>query len=282
MMMKKTTMHLTLMTIAVSLSMLIYAQEIMLWPDLNVSAPLSAEKIRMAPSGDHVISNIHFPSIKPYLPAAAKATGAAVIIAPGGGHRELWIDHEGYNVAAWLADQGIAAFVLKYRLARDSASTYSVDGEEVSDMLQAIRLVRSRCAEWHILSDRIGVMGFSAGGEVAGLASIRFSLDKSGVMVSDKPDFQALIYPGGVDRLDAIDGAPPNFLLGGYADRDDISRGIAELYLKCKSKKIPAELHIYAKAGHGFGVKSSTSGSVKTWQYRFYDWMADLGFLNKI
>src|SRR5262245_29797972 len=78
--------------------------------------PSGKEIIRITPQGDHVIRNIHQPSITPYIPSREKATGAAVIIAPGGGHRELWIDHEGYRVAAWLRDKGIAAFVLKYRL----------------------------------------------------------------------------------------------------------------------------------------------------------------------
>src|SRR5579859_1816822 len=94
-------------------------KEILLWPD---GAPGSEgktdpEKVRVTPAGDHVVSSVHRPSITPFLPAADKATGAAVIVIPGGGHRELWMDHEGYNVARWLSEHGIAAFVLKYRLA---------------------------------------------------------------------------------------------------------------------------------------------------------------------
>jgi len=101
-------------------------KEILLWPN---GAPGSEgktgkEKIRIAETGDHVVSNIHFPSLTIYLPDKNAATGFAVIIAPGGGHRELWIDHEGYNVAEYLQRKGIAAFVLKYRLAKDSGSVY--------------------------------------------------------------------------------------------------------------------------------------------------------------
>ncbi|MEO5582616.1 MAG: alpha/beta hydrolase, partial [Saprospiraceae bacterium] len=255
-------------------------QEIPLWKDLHPIAKNVKEKIRIAPSGDHVISNIHFPSIKPYLPDPSKATRAAVIIIPGGGHRELWIDHEGYNIASWLKEKGVAAFVLKYRLAKDSLSSYTIDGEELSDVQQAIRMVRSHSKEWGIKSDKIGVMGFSAGGEIAGLASMRFNQNKTQTE-NIRPDFQALIYPGGIARLDTVHNAPPLFLCGGNKDRDDIAKGLAELYLKYRTKGIPAELHIYSQAGHGFGLRTSTTGAVKTWLDRFLDWMQDSGIVSK-
>jgi acetyl esterase/lipase len=112
-----------------------------------------------------------------------------VIIAPGGGHRELWIDHEGYNPAKWLAEKGIAAFVLKYRLARDTNSTYTIDKDALADIQRAIRLVRSRAKEWNIDTARIGVMGFSAGGEVAALAAMRF--DHGNENANDEIDRQS-------------------------------------------------------------------------------------------
>ena len=101
--------------------------EILLWPNgaPGSEGKTSKEKIRIAETGDHVVSNIHFPSLTIYLPDKNAATGVAVIIAPGGGHRELWIDHEGYNIAEYLQRKGIAAFVLKYRLAKDSGSVYT-------------------------------------------------------------------------------------------------------------------------------------------------------------
>src|SRR6202000_2758890 len=125
-------------------------------------------------NGEHIISNIHQPEILPYLPAPGQATGAAIIVAPGGGHRELWMDHEGYAVGDFLSSHGVAALVLKYRLARQKDSTYTVEGTELADIQRAIRLVRSRSKEWGIDPDRIGVMGFSAGGELAELASTRY------------------------------------------------------------------------------------------------------------
>ena len=100
-------------------------QEIPLWPHgaPGSEGKTSPEKVRVyAETGDHVIWNVHNPSITPYLPAPGKATGAAIVICPGGGHRELWIDHEGHNPARWLSERGIAVFILKYRLAKDTAS----------------------------------------------------------------------------------------------------------------------------------------------------------------
>jgi acetyl esterase/lipase len=148
---------------------------LLLWPD---GAPGSQgrdapERVRQSPLGEHIVTGVHRPSITPYLPAAAHASGAAVIVIPGGGHRELWMDHEGYRVGRWLSDHGIAAFVLKYRLAQEPGSTYTIEGDELADVQRALRLVRSRVAQWHIDLHRIGVIGFSAGGELAALAGTR-------------------------------------------------------------------------------------------------------------
>lgn len=260
-------------------------QEILLWPN---GAPGSEgktgnEKLRIV-EDDHVISNIHHPSITTYLPAKEKVTGAAVIIAPGGGHSELWITHEGYNPAKWLSERGVAAFVLKYRLAKDTLSTYTIDKDELADIQRAIRLVRSRAKEWGIDTARIGVMGFSAGGEVAALSAMRFdygNADASDAIdrQSSRPAFQALIYPGGSNRFEVVTNAPPVFLVGGYGDRNDIAIGIAEVYIKYKKANVPAELHIYSNAGHGFGIRPRNTGAVTGWIARFQDWLGDRGFL---
>jgi acetyl esterase/lipase len=262
-------------------------KEILLWPQ---GAPGSEgktgnERVRVV-QDDQVISNIHRPSITPYIPAAQKATGAAVIVAPGGGHRELWITHEGYREAKWLSEHGVAAFVLKYRLARDSNSTYTIDKDELADIQRAIRLVRSRATEWGIDTAKIGVMGFSAGGEVAALSAMRFDNGNAGATdpidrLNCRPAFQALIYPGGTGRYEVVPNAPPVFLVAGYGDRDDIAIGLAEVYLKYKKAKVPAELHIYSNAGHGFGMRPRSTGAVTGWIDRFYDWLGDREFLKK-
>jgi acetyl esterase/lipase len=123
---------------------------IKLWPK---GAPgsegnVAPEAVRLNPDGEHIISNIQDPTILSYLPPAGTATGAAIVVAPGGGHRELWMDHEGYAVAEWLSSHGVAAFVLKYRLAREPNSKYTVEGTELADMQRAIRTVRSRSKHW--------------------------------------------------------------------------------------------------------------------------------------
>lgn len=261
--------------------------EILLWQN---GAPGSegktgSEKLRIV-EGDHVISNIHHPSVTVYLPAREKATGAAVIIAPGGGHRELWITHEGYNVAKWLSERGIAAFVLKYRLAKDTLSTYTVDKDELADIQRAIRLVRHNAKEWNIDTAKIGVMGFSAGGELAALSAMRFDNGNSNAgdavdRESSRPAFQGLIYPGNSARFEVANNAPPLFIVGGYNDRNDISIGVAEVYVKYKKAGVPAELHIYSNAGHGFGIREKNKGAVAGWIDRFYDWLGDRGFLKK-
>ena len=264
-------------------------KEILLWPG---GAPGSEgktgnEKIRMY-EGEQILSNIHRPSVTLYLPAKEKATGIAVIIAPGGGHKELWITHEGYNEAKWLSERGIAAFVLKYRLANDTLSTYTVDKDELADIQRAIRLVRVRAKEWNIDTVKIGVMGFSAGGELAALSAMHFDSGNPAATdtidrANSRPSFQALIYPGNSGRFEVVPNVPPVFFVGGYKDRIDISEGIAKVYIKYKEAGVPAELHIYSGIGHGFGMRESNTGAVAGWIDRFYDWLSEIGILkNKL
>jgi len=230
------------------------------------------------------LTNIHNPSITPYLPEASKSTGVAVIICPGGGHQKLCTGHEGYALAEWFQQRGIAAFVLKYRLSREEGSTYTLEGDAMNDTRRAIRTIRSRAAEWNIKQDRIGILGFSAGGELAaysamksdsGNASSADPVEKS----SSRPDFQALIYPGKSATMTAEKGMPPVFIACGYGDRPDIAEGMASLYLKYKAAGVKAELHIYSEAGHGFGYRPGKTGAAAKWPERFTEWLADSGFL---
>jgi acetyl esterase/lipase len=236
----------------------------------------SPESVRLTEAGEHIVSNVHAPSMTVYLPPPDKATGAAVIVVPGGGHRELWMDHEGYRVAEYLAHHGIAAFVLKYRLADEKGSTYTVAGESLSDLQRAIRMVRSRAAEWRLDPARVGVMGFSAGGELAALAGARYDEGAAGASdpvetQSSRPSFQALVYPAIPQGLKFSPQTPRAFLLGGA--QDQLSQGLAELYLAMRRAGASAELHIYDGVGHGFGLRAANTGPVAAWPQRFLEWL---------
>jgi acetyl esterase/lipase len=244
------------------------------------------EKVRVNESGEHIVSGVHHPSITPYSPAKEKSTGVAVIIAPGGGHGELWMDHEGYGVAKWFSDHGVAAFVLKYRLARETGSTYSIEGTELADIQRAVRVVKSRSPEWNLDPQRVGVMGFSAGGELAALASTRYSSGSRGSTdpierESSKPAFEALLYPAIPNHLNLTKETPPAFLVCGEDDRPDIARGLPELYLALKRAGVSAELHVYARTGHGFGVGDSNRNPVSNWPQLFLAWLGIEGFLKQ-
>ena len=280
--------RLALLLLAFSVTAAAQPQSILLWSN---GAPGSEgktepESVRIAPGGDHVVSSVHHPSITPYLPARDKATGAAVIVIPGGGHRELWMDHEGYRVGQWLSDHGIAAFVLKYRLAKQPGSTYTIEGNSLPDVQRAIRLVRSRAAEWGVDPQRLGVMGFSAGGELAALSATRFDAGNSSASdpidrESSRPSFEALIYPGGAREIKVSADTPPAFLLCGDDDRPDISQGLAELYLALKRAGVSAEMHLYTGVGHGFGLRDSNPAPVSAWLTVFDDWLGARGLLKQ-
>src|SRR5688572_21403604 len=150
--------------------------EVPLWTaaELGNAAAATPEKWNPSNDGFHRITNVHKPSMFVFLPPKDKATGAAVVVCPGGGHRYLVMDLEGSLVAEKLNSMGIAAFVLKSRLSRAEGSTYKTDVHSLQDAQRAIRIIRSRASEWSIDPARIGIMGFSAGGEIAALAATRY------------------------------------------------------------------------------------------------------------
>ena len=237
-----------------------------------------------------IIFNIHNPSITPFLPAKGKATGAAVIIAPGGGHMFVTIDREGYDLAKWLADRGIAAFVLKYRLARDQSgegTTYKTTVEPVADGLRAIRLVRSRAAEWGVNPNHIGILGFSAGGAPALGSALHFDEGKADAAdpverLSSRPDFQALVYaevPRG--EIEVPKNTPPAFFVVAFDDSPKAAP-LANLFLKYKAANVATEVHIYNSGGHGFGVRTDRPQlSISSWPSRLVDWLGETGMLKK-
>jgi acetyl esterase/lipase len=237
------------------------------------------------PEGEHTVTSINQPSITPYLVRGAKAPTAAIIVAPGGGHALLSIEMEGYDVAKWLSGHGVAAFVLKYRLAKEKGSPYTVEGDELNDMQRAIRLMRAHAADYNIDPDRVGVLGFSAGGELAALASTRFTAPDATASdpvdrLSDKPAFQVLMYPGLPKEMKLTKDTPPAFLLCGAEDRETISQGVPQLYLDMKKAGISAELHVYAGVGHGFGLRFNQHGGVAEWPEVLLMWLDTKGFLH--
>src|SRR6185369_10802647 len=181
-------------------------QVVYLWPEgaPGSEGKTAPESVRVAqPGGDHVVSSVHKPSLTLYLPSKSSATGAGVIVMPGGGHSALWMDHEGYNIAKYLSEHGVAGFVLKYRLAREQGSTYTIEGTALGDAQRALAVVRQHAAEFHVDPARIGVMGFSAGGEIAALAASRWETPEQ------KPAFQALIYPALPKDMKLSKDTPP-------------------------------------------------------------------------
>jgi endo-1,4-beta-xylanase len=268
-------------------------KQVPLWPSgAPGSEGMTGKEIVEGPDGkrDHyIVHNIHNPSITPFLPAKDKGNGTAVIIAPGGGHRYLAIDIEGSAVANYLNSIGVSAFVLKYRLAREEGSHYTVERDALHDAQRAIRTVRSRAAEWGVNPEKLGIMGFSAGGELAALASMRY--DAGDAAASDlverqgcRPDFQILIYPGGnPDTFVFNKDTPATFLLG--ADNDPLTaRNAPAIYLALKKAGVPTEMHVYVDGGHGFGIREHPKQKLPsntTWYLRLSDWMGDRGLLTK-
>jgi endo-1,4-beta-xylanase len=239
-----------------------------------------------------VVYNVHNPSLTPFLPAAGTATGAAVIIAPGGGDMLLTTDREGYDLARWLAERGVAAFVLKYRLAKDLSgnSPYRVNVEALADSLRAIRTVRARAVEWGVDPTRVGFLGFSAGGELAALTMFRYDggiPDAADAVErqSSRPDFVGLIYPGlstlvkdGGVRVDAR--TPPAFMSCAAGDQPTMAVNLTALFLQLQQAGVGAELHIYGAGGHGYGVRKRPL-AVSDWPSRLLEWMGDRGLLRK-
>lgn len=232
-------------------------------------------------------TNIHNPTLTVFLPAPEKATGTAVVIAPGGGHAHLADVHEGYRVAEALAEQGVAGFVLKYRLARDRAqggqSPYSVDVHALTDVQRAVQLVRSRAGEWTLHPTAIGVLGFSAGGELTLLAGTRVrsaqpeakdAIDRH----SSRPDFVGLMYPARTERTDiALNGSLPPFFIGVGA-ADNFTNAITAFFQNLRQAGVETEFHVYAGIGHGFGVRPVNPPSVNVWPTHFVAWLGNRGF----
>ncbi len=264
------------------------ARTIVLWPNGAPGSEGATTKELVKPrDATHLftaVSQIHSPSLLAYFPPEGQANGAAMIVAPGGGHAFLAIDVEGYEIADWLNAHGIAAFILKYRLAREPGSKYTVAGNAIPDAQRAIRLVRSHAAEFHIDPTRIAFMGFSAGGEVAALAGLEYDAGNLGSSdpinkVSSRPDLNVVVYPGFKPEVlkQIPKDVPPTFIACASDDRSHIPTTV-NLYTKLEESGAPVEMHLYQHGGHGFGMRDR-KGPVTQWNSQLLAWLNDQHFL---
>jgi acetyl esterase/lipase len=234
---------------------------------------------------DYWLRNVHRPSLIAFPATPANRTGAAIIIIPGGAHKLLVWTAEGTKVAAALNRMGVAAFVLKYRLAQEAGSPYSIVGDAADDARRAIRWVRAHAAEYGVDPKRVGVMGFSAGGELVSL--IADNAEPAGRPVTDsidklngRPDFQILVFPGPLGiPAQVIKDAPPAFIVAGSLDACCAAPSVA-LYEQLRKGGISAELHMYADSDHAFNLDESNRISIMHWPDRLNDWLADGGWLH--
>ena len=241
-----------------------------------------------------VVTNVSRPTLTVYKPAAGTANGSAVIICPGGGYMALSINSEGIDLAKYLAARGMTAFVLKYRLAptQDDATQMFQDLWQhdrakldqmikqdlplaVADGVAAVGYVRQHAGEWGVSPERVGIMGFSAGGGVTTGAAF-------GYKAESRPAFVAPIYAGGEDfrELTVPADAPPMFIAAATDDNLGLGPVSVALYQKWVGAHKSAELHMYAKGGHGFGMRKQNIPT-DHWIDRFADWLEVEGFLKK-
>jgi len=245
------------------------------------------EKVKLYPPPrvKKEVTNVSIPTLEVFRPAKDKDTGTAIIICPGGGFTVLMMDYEGEDCAVWLSRIGITGIVLKYRIPpRPDAPRYLA---ALQDAQRALSLVRSKAPEWGLDFRRIGILGFSAGGEVAALAETRFDARSYAAtdavdQISCRPDFAICVYPGGLVKggqlipdVRVTPNTPPTFIA--IADQD-ASEGSALLYLALKRAGVSAELHIYSDGAHGFGMRPGTEPHF-TWTARLADWMNFHGLL---
>ena len=240
-----------------------------------------------------IVTNVVRPSLTAYLPAKKHATGTAVVICPGGGFYALSINSEGIQVAKWLAARGVAAFVLKYRLVRtgdDAVAEFSEAMKKpeafkatiadvvplaAADGRAAIAYVRAHATEFGVSPDRVGLMGFSAGGTVAVAVAFQYSPES-------RPSFVAPIYAYTVAVTDTVvpSDAPPLFVAAATDDDLDLAPQSVALYSKWIAAKKAAELHMYSRGGHGFGMRTQHLPADR-WIERFGDWLAVQGLLKR-
>jgi len=254
-------------------------------------------------SWDYGLAKVSRPTLTVFLPEKGKATGMAVVVCPGGGYVHLAMGHEGLEIARMLNENGVAAFVLKYRLPSDSTMVDKTIGP-LQDAQRAIQLVREHAKEWGVDTARVGIMGFSAGGHLASTAGTHFQRTTipNDSHISLRPDFMILMYPvisfsdsighrGSRDNLigknpslaliteysnelQVTAQTPPAFIVHAEDDKTVPVANSIHFYESLLHNKVPAELHIYPGGGHGYGLHNSTTKD--QWAERLQNWLATL------
>ena len=257
------------------------AQTINLWPGVAPGSESWTQQehiYKNTPVGT-VIQNVVTPTITAYLPDPAKATGTGVIIAPGGGFIALATTLEGEGLARYLQQRGIAAFMLKYRtieqrgsgipqMDQDTAARYGI-----ADAIQALKVVRQNAAKWHLAANRVGIIGFSAGGMVASGALLQPDS-------AARPSFAAMIYGAPFGVMPAIPATLPPIFLAWAADDNVVPKMLPRFRDALTAAGISPEVHVYAKGGHGFGMKKQGTSS-DHWVDEFYWWLGAQGLTTK-
>lgn len=230
------------------------------------------------------VVGIRCPTLEAYLPE--KPGGRAILVLPGGGFGKVVPDKEGSEAAAWLNRLGIATFVLRYRTSEVTPDSEPLWQRPLQDAQRSLRLIRARAAQWRIDRQRVGVLGFSAGGQVAAILHTRDGVSAYAAVdavdgQSCRPDFSLLIYPwrvydtdtdGLLPEIQVTGNSPPAFIVHTHDDRSS-SLGSVLIYAALKRHNIPAELHIYANGGHGYGMRPVQGSSIGSWPDRATEWL---------
>ena len=296
------------LTILSKQTLMAQVETIQLWPKGQIPNYIEntiQEKSETGADGILRISGVTIPSMDTYIVPKEKASGAAVLICPGGGYGILAASHEGSDLAKWFNERGISAFVLKYRLPNPKGMTHQHE-VPLLDAMQAMKLIRESAAKWNINNDKIGVMGFSAGGHLAATISTHYNMGPKASDLS-KPNFSILLYPVISFELDIAHGGSRDNLLGAEKSDELIKYYSNELQVSAKTPpaflvhsmndggvpiensfryamalnklKIPAELHAYPLGGHGYGLRTEGKGSLVGWPLAMEGWLKAMGYI---
>jgi acetyl esterase/lipase len=235
-------------------------------------------------SQDYWTKHVNNPSVTAYLPDPAKANGTAVLVVPGGGHALLVTTSEGSAVAEWLNQRGVAAFVLRYRLFREPGSPYTLEDAR-ADTERGMRFIRAHAQQFKVDPQRVGVIGFSAGGELARMVALSPPVPARGKgdaidRLSARPDFAMLIFPGPLHGVEHVTPASPPIFLAAANDDACCSQPPIDLLLDYRKGGASAELHIYRAGGHAYNLGERTDlVALKHSPQQIEDWLSDSGFL---